>query len=258
MRITTRVQENDWSDAFFGSMHEMGHAFYEQGIDRGYEGTPLAEGTSAGVHESQSRLWENIVGRSRPFWSFLYPRLQAAFPRQFGDVDVDTFYRAINKVQRSLIRTDADELTYNLHVILRFDLELELLEGKLAVRDLPEAWNARYRSDLGIQAPDDRDGVLQDVHWYAGLVGGSFQGYTLGNIMSAQIYDAALRAHPDVPEQIAAGSFDTLHGWLRDKIYRYGRKYTAPEIIERATGSPLRIEPYITYLKTKYGELYGL
>jgi len=253
VRITTRVKENDWSDAFFSTVHEMGHALYEQGIDSRYEGTPLADGTSNGVHESQSRLWENLVGRSRQFWSFLYPRLQAAFPRQLGDVDVDTFYRAINKVERSLIRTDADELTYNLHVIVRFDLELDLLEGKLAVRELPAAWHARYRSDLGVQAPDDRDGVLQDVHWYAGLIGGAFQGYTLGNIMSAQIYDAALRAHPDIPEQTAVGSFGTLHDWLREHIYRYGRKYTAPEIIQRATGSPLRIEPYIAYLKQKYG-----
>ena len=183
-------------------------------------------------------------------------RAHLRLPEQLGGVDVDTFYRAINNVERSLIRTDADELTYNLHVILRFDLELELLEGKLDVRDLPEAWDARYHSDIGVQAPDNRDGVLQDVHWYGGLVGGAFQGYTLGNIMSAQIYEAALDAHPEIPEQIAQGSFDTLHGWLKNGIYRYGRKYTAPEIIQRATGSELRIEPYITYLKTKYGELY--
>lgn len=258
VRITTRVQENDWSDAFFSTVHEMGHALYEQGIDRRYEGTPLASGTSAGVHESQSRLWENLVGRSRSFWSYFYPQLQAAFPGQFGDVDPEQFYRAINNVERSLIRTDADELTYNLHVILRFDLELELLEGRLAVRDLPEAWHARYRSNLGLQAPDDRDGVLQDVHWYAGLVGGAFQGYTLGNIMSAQFYAAAIAAHPGIPEQLAAGSFDTLHGWLRTNVYRHGRKYTASEIIERATGSPLRLEPYMTYLRNKYGELYAL
>ena len=171
---------------------------------------------------------------------------------------LDTFYRAVNKVQPSLIRTDADEVTYNLHVMLRFDLELEMLEGKLAVRDLPEAWIERYRADLGIAPPDDRDGALQDVHWYAGTVGGAFQGYTLGNILSAQFYEAALQEEPGIPSEIEQGRFDTLHGWLREHIYRHGSKYTAPELIERVTGGPLRIEPYVRYLKNKYGELYEL
>lgn len=258
VRITVRFKENDLGEALFSALHEAGHALYEQGIDPAYEGTPLASGTSAGVHESQSRLWENLVGRSRAFWSFYYPRLQAVFPDQLGRVPFEDFYRAINKVQRSLIRTDADEVTYNLHVMLRFGLELDLLEGKLAVRDLPEAWRARFEADLGIVPPDDRDGVLQDVHWYAGVIGGAFQGYTLGNILSAQFYDAALQAHPEIPTQIAQGQFDTLHGWLRENIYRHGSKYTAPELIERVTGGPLRIEPYIAYLKAKYGELYKL
>jgi len=258
VRITVRFKENDLGEALFSALHEAGHALYEQGIDPAYEGTPLADGTSAGVHESQSRLWENLVGRSRPFWSFYYPRLQATFPDQFGNVPLETFYRAINKVQRSLIRTDADEVTYNLHVMLRFGLELDLLEGKLAVRDLPEAWRARFEADLGIVPPDDRDGVLQDVHWYAGVIGGAFQGYTLGNILSAQFYDVALKAHPEIPAQIAQGQFDTLHGWLRENIYRHGSKYTAPELIERVTGGPLQVGPYIAYLKAKYGELYTL
>lgn len=258
VRITTRVKEHDVREAFFTSIHEMGHALYEQGIRPEYEATPLAHGTSAGVHESQSRLWENVVGRSRSFWTVFYPQLQQAFPDQLGAVPFDTFYRAINKVERSLIRTDADEVTYNLHVIMRFDFELELLEGKLAVRDLPEAWHARYQSDLGVRAPDDRDGVLQDVHWFGGLVGGAFQGYTLGNVMSALFYDAALNAHPEIPSEIEQGQFGTLHGWLKENIYQHGRKYTAPEIIERATGGPLRIEPYIRYLKTKYAGLYQL
>ena len=153
-----------------------------------YEGTPLDSGTSAGVHESQSRLWENVVGRSRGFWEHFYPQLRKTFPEQLGKVPLETFYRAINKVERSLIRTDADEVTYNLHVMLRFDLELELLEGRLAVKDLPEAWRARFKADFGIAPPDDRDGCLQDVHWYAGTVGGAFQGYTIGNILSAQFY----------------------------------------------------------------------
>jgi carboxypeptidase Taq len=258
VRITTRVKEDDLGEALFSTMHEAGHAMYEQGVCMDFEGTPLAAGTSSGVHESQSRLWENVVGRSRGFWRFFYPRLQAAFPEQLGDVPLETFYRAINRVEPSLIRTDADEVTYNLHVILRFDLELELLEGRLAVRDLPEAWRARYETDLGIAPPDDHDGVLQDVHWYGGIIGGAFQGYTLGNIMSAQFFDAALHAHPEITDEIEAGGFGTLHGWLRENIYRHGRQYTPSELIERVTGGPLSVEPYMRYLRAKYGELYTL
>ncbi|MCL7452502.1 MAG: carboxypeptidase M32 [Anaerolineae bacterium] len=256
VRITIRVRERDLGEALFGSIHEAGHAMYEQGVDRGLEGTPLAEGTSAGVHESQSRLWENVVGRSRSFWSFYYPRLQAVFPEQLGEVSLDTFYRAVNKVQRSLIRTEADELTYNLHVMLRFDLELEMLEGKLAVRDLPEAWRERFRTDLGIVPSDDRDGVLQDVHWYWGFIGGAFQGYTLGNILSALFFEAALQEHPGIPDEMEQGEFGTLLGWLQQKIYRHGRKLTADELAQRITGGPMRIEPYMSYLRNKYGALY--
>lgn len=258
VRITTRVKQNDLSDCLFSDIHEAGHAMYEQGIDSSYEGTPLAGGTSAGVHESQSRLWENIVGRSHGFWEYMYPKLQAHFPEQLQEVPLDVFYAAINKVQKSLIRTDADEVTYNLHVMLRFDFELQMLEGSLPIRDLPEAWHERFEHDFGIAPPDDKDGVLQDVHWYAGVIGGSFQGYTLGNILSAQFYDAALKAHPSIPDEMKQGKLSTLHGWLRENIYRHGSKFTASEIIERATGSPLIIEPYINYLKTKYGALYTL
>jgi carboxypeptidase Taq len=258
VRITTRVKDEDLSEALFSTLHEAGHAMYEQGIRMALEGTPLAKGTSSGVHESQSRLWENIVGRSRGFWRHYYPQLQAAFPQQLGAVELDAFYRAINRVARSLIRTDADEVTYNLHVMIRFDLELQLLEGTLAVKDLPEAWHGRYQSDLGIQAPNDIDGVLQDVHWFAGTVGGSFQGYTLGNIMSATIYAQALKAHPDIPAQIEQGEFGTLHDWLVDNVYQHGSKFTADELIERITGGPLTIAPYIHYLRTKFGELYTL
>lgn len=258
VRITTRTKEDDLSEALFSTLHETGHALYEQGIDMSLEGTPLANGTSSGVHESQSRLWENLVGRSRGFWQHYYPKLQAAFPKQFSDVSLDTFYAAINKVQRSLIRTDADEVTYNLHVMIRFDLELALLEGTLEVKDLPEAWNGRYQSDLGLQAPSDVNGVLQDVHWYGGIVGGAFQGYTLGNVMSALFYNEALKAHPDIPNQIQQGQFGTLHTWLKDNIYSHGSKFTANELIERVTGGPLTIDPYIAYLKQKFGELYTL
>lgn len=258
VRITTRVKEDDLSECLFSTLHEAGHALYEQGINPDYEGTPLDGGTSSGVHESQSRLWENLVGRSRGFWERFYPDLQKTFPTQLGKVPLDTFYRAVNSVQRSLIRTDADEVTYNLHVMIRFDLELALLEGTLEVKDLPDAWHARYEADLGLRAPDDRDGVLQDVHWYAGIIGGAFQGYTLGNIMAALFYDQALKAHPSIPAQIAQGEFGTLAGWLRDNIYRHGQKFTAPELIERVTGGPLTIEPYMRYLRTKFGELYDL
>ena len=258
VRITTRTKEDFLGDALFSTLHETGHALYEQGIRMDLEGTPLAGGTSSGVHESQSRLWENIVGRSRGFWKHFYPQLQSVFTEQLGSVPLDVFHRAINKVERSLIRTNADEVTYNLHVMLRFDFELALLEGKLEIRDLPDAWRERFEADIGIVPRDDKDGVLQDVHWYYGLIGGSFQGYTLGNILGAQFYATALKAHPDIPDEIENGKFETLHTWLKDNLYQYGSKYTAPEIIERATGSPLSIEPYMTYLRTKYGELYSL
>jgi len=258
VRITMRAREDDLGDALFSILHETGHALYGQGARRELEELPLAEGTSSGVHESQSRLWENVVGRSRAFWSFFYPRLQEVFPAQLGNVPREAFYRAINKVEPSLIRTDADEVTYNLHVMMRFDFELALLEGRLAVRDLPEAWRERVRADFGIAPADDRDGVLQDVHWYAGQIGGMFQGYTLGNILSAQFFQAALRAHPRIPEEIAQGVFSTLHGWLIENIYQHGRKYRPAELIERATGSPLTIEPYLGYLRGKYSGLYDL
>ncbi|MCA9986560.1 MAG: carboxypeptidase M32 [Anaerolineales bacterium] len=258
VRITTRFKENDLSDGLFSTLHEAGHAMYEQGIAPSLEGLPLAGGTSSGVHESQSRLWENIVGRSLGFWEHYYPQLQAAFPAQMGAVPLDTFYRAINKVSRSLIRTDADEVTYNLHVMIRFDLELALLEGKLAIRDLPEAWHARYESDLGLRAPNDIDGVLQDVHWYGGTIGGAFQGYTLGNVLSSLFYDQACQAHPAVPAEIAQGKFATLHGWMRDNIYQHGSKFTAPELIQRVTGGPMTSAPYMAYLRGKYGALYDI
>lgn len=258
VRITTRFYETDLGQGLFSTIHEMGHAFYEMGIDPELEGSILAGGVSSGVHESQSRLWENLVGRSRAFWHYFYPQLQTAFPHQLNTVSLDTFYRAINKVERSLIRTDADEVTYNLHVMIRFDLELDLLDGKLTVRDLPEAWNERYRSDLGVVPPSDREGVLQDVHWYSGYVGGVFQGYTLGNLMSAQFFATALAENPTIPAQIEQGNVQPLHDWLTEKIYRHGCKYTAAETIQRVTGESLKTEPLMQYLRTKYGELYGL
>jgi len=258
VRITTRVDEGDIGQALFSTIHEAGHAMYEQGVDAALVGTPLGWGTSAGVHESQSRLWENVVARGRAFWEHFYPALQAAFPEQFSKVALETFYRAVNKVQRSLIRTDADEVTYNLHIMMRFDLELDLLEGRLAVNDLPEAWRGRIEADLGIAPRDDRDGCLQDVHWFSGGIGGSFQSYTIGNILSAQFYGAAIAAHPEIPDEIARGEFGTLHKWLAMHIYRHGRKFQPNELIARTTGEPMMIAPYVTYLRHKYGELYRL
>jgi len=258
VRITTRYRNDDLVDGLFSTLHEAGHAMYEQGIDGALDGTPLFHGTTAGVHESQSRLWENLVGRSLPFWEHWYAKLKAKFRSTLNGADIHTFYRAINKVSPSLVRTDADEVTYNLHVMLRFDLELEMLEGKLAVADLPEAWRARMKADVGVTPPDHRDGALQDVHWYGGIVGGAFQSYTLGNIMSAQFFAAARKDLGDLDGQIARGEFGPLRGWLTDHIYRHGRKFTAPEIVERATGEPLSIAPYLSYLNNKYRPLYGL
>lgn len=258
VRITTRVKEDLLSECLFSVIHESGHAMYEQGVAPHLEGTPLAGGTSAGVHESQSRLWENIVGRSRGFIELIYPRLQQAFPSELGDVSPAEFYRAINKVERSLIRTEADEVTYNLHVMMRFDFEMAMLEGKLAPRDLPEAWNERCKQDLGITPPEVKDGAMQDVHWFGGIIGGSFQGYTLGNILSGLFYNSAVAAHPEIPGEICQGRFSTLHNWLIENIYSHGSKFTAGELVERVTGGPIRIDPYIDYLRTKYSELYQL
>lgn len=258
VRITTRVKEDDLTEAMFSTFHEAGHALYYQGIDAQLEGTPLADTPSAGLSESQSRLWENMVGRSRRFWEGQYARLQGRFPGQLGSVSMEDFYRAINLVQPSLVRTDADEVTYNLHVLVRFELELALLEGRLEVRHLPESWREAYRSTLGILPADDRDGVLQDVHWYHGKVGGSFQGYTLGNILSAQIYARACQEEPAIREQISVGEFDPLRTWLTENVYRHGRRYLPQELIMRVTAEGLSLEPYLAYLREKYGQLYDL
>ncbi len=253
VRITTRVYEQDLGQALFSTLHEAGHALYQLGSSQDFEGTPLVWGASSGVHESQSRLWENLVGRSRPFWEYYYPRLQKLFPDQLSRFSLDDFFRAINKVKPSLIRTDADEVTYNLHVMIRFDLELALLEGRLAIKDLPDAWHARYEQDLGVHAPDDRDGVLQDVHWFGHYyIGGAFQGYTLGNILSALFFERALEEQPGIIEEMGHGRFDSLHSWLKANIYQHGSKFTAGELVQRINGGGLTIEPYMRYLWSKY------
>lgn len=257
VRITTRFYPDFLNAALFGTMHEAGHAMYEQGTDPALSRTPLARGASLGVHESQSRLWENLVGRSRPFWEANYARLQELFPEQLGQVDLEHFYRAINKVQPSLIRVEADELTYNLHILLRFELELALLEGRVRVAELPEAWNAQMQELLGITPDNDAEGVLQDVHWSSGMVG-YFPTYTLGNVLSVQLWECALAAHPQIPEEIRRNEYGTLLGWLREQIHRHGRKFEPNRLIVKATGRPLTAEPYLRYLRTKFGELYGV
>jgi carboxypeptidase Taq len=258
VRITTRAREDDFSEAFYSTLHETGHALYEQNIDPAFEATPLADGASSGVHEAQSRLWENMVGRSRPFCKYLLPLLQARFPSQFSDVSVDELYAAVNRVSRSLIRTDADEVTYNLHVAIRFELECALLEGSLAVADLPAAWREAYRESLGVTPPDDRDGVMQDVHWFGGTVGGAFQGYTLGNILAAQLFERARAQNPELDAQIERGEFAPLLNWLRENVYQHGSKFSPPDLIQRATGAPLGLEPYKKYLQEKFGALYRI
>jgi carboxypeptidase Taq len=258
VRITTRVHESDIGRALFATLHEAGHGLYEQGVSDALEGTPLGCGASFGVHESQSRLWENIVARSLGFWRHFYPLLQRRFPHQFERVPLETFHRAINKVGPSLIRGDADEVTYDLHVMLRFELELKLLEGRLAVEDLPAAWHEAMRDYLGVVPPDDRDGCLQDVHWYSGRIGGGFQSYTIGNILGAQFYAAAIKAHPEIPRDMEEGKFGSLHAWLRDQIYRHGRKYRPDALVERVTGAAMSMQPYLEYLRAKYGRIYRL
>ena len=230
---------------------------YEQGSSQSLEGTMLAGGTSLGVHESQSRLWENIVGRGKPFWQHFYGDLQRTFPEQLGGVDLDTFYKAINFVSRSLIRVEADEVTYNLHIMLRFEMENALLEGKLAVKDAPDAWNSKMQSYLGITPPDDARGILQDVHWSSGLVG-YFPTYSLGNFLSVQYWDKALQDVPSIPDDIARGDFSTLRQWLQDHILGYGRKLWPGELTERVTGEPIQTRSFVRYLKNKYSEIYGL
>ena len=258
VRMTTRVNERHLSRGLFASIHQPGCALYEQGISPDLEGTPLGREISFSLQQSQSRLWENFVGRSRGFWEWFYPQLQGTFIRQLGQTTAEQFYRAINKVQPSLIRTDADEVTYNLHVMIRFDLELALLEGTLAVADLREAWNEAYRRDLGLVPPDDAAGVLQDVHWYAGLIGGMFQGYALGNLIAAQFYEAAIESDPEIPVEIERGNFQRLHDWLKHHIYRHGRQYTPQELLERITGRGLSPDPFLDYLRNKYGYIYNL
>jgi carboxypeptidase Taq len=257
VRITTRYREDDMTDGLFSSIHEAGHALYEQGIPEALEGSILAGGTSSGVHESQSRFWENLIGRSQAFWRFALPIAQRHFPQLEG-VDLHSWCLAINRVERSLVRVDADEVTYNLHVIMRYELEQDLLAGRLTVRDLPEAWRARMKQDLGLTPPTDTLGCLQDVHWYSGLIGGVFQGYTIGNLFAAQLMSGLRADEPNLDQLIERGEFAPIRTWLGRKVHQHGRLLTGPELIESATGGPLKAEPFLDYLRTKYRGLLAL
>jgi len=256
IRLTTRHHEENLT-SIFAVMHEFGHGLYERQVDPVHERTPLARGTSLGLHESQSRMWENLVGRSLPFWTRFYPDLQQVFPEQLGSVELETFYRSVNKVEPSLIRIYADEATYNLHIILRFELEQELLSGAVAPADLPAAWDAKMEEYLGIEVPDVADGALQDMHWAGGLIG-YFPTYALGNIISAQLWERLLEDLPGLHEQMELGEFAALREWLRQHLHRYGRKFTPKETLERAVGGPIDPAPYLRYLRAKLGEIYAL
>ncbi len=257
VRITTRYDANFLNPALFGTLHEAGHAIYEQGIGGAYDRSPLGTAVSLGVHESQSRLWENLVGRSEGFWQWAYPTLQETFPAQLGGVSQRDFYAAINRVSPSLIRVEADEVTYNLHVMVRFELELALVEGTLKAAELPEAWNAKYEAYLGVTPPNDALGCLQDIHWSLGMFG-YFPTYTLGNLISVQLFEAAKTANPGLEDDVENGQFGRLLSWLRENIHQHGSRYEPAELLERATGQSLDAGPYIRYLKKKFGTLYGV
>ncbi|MFQ5570962.1 MAG: carboxypeptidase M32 [Rhodothermales bacterium] len=256
VRLTTRLDEHFFPMALFGTMHECGHGLYEQGIDLSLDRTPLADGTSLGMHESQSRLWENLIGRSRAFWQHYYPRFQALFPTPLAGVSLDAFYRAINKVEPSLIRVEADEVTYNLHIMLRFELEQAMVEGRVSVDELPALWNDKMEEYLGLRPETDAQGVLQDIHWSLGAIG-YFSTYALGNLMSVQLFDRAKHDIPDLEDQIATGRFADLLEWLRVHIHRYGRKLQATELLENVTGTGLHAAPWLAYIREKYGAIYG-
>ncbi|MFZ1936876.1 MAG: carboxypeptidase M32 [Thermoguttaceae bacterium] len=256
-RITTRYDEQFFNTAFFGILHESGHGIYDQGLPREHFGLPLGDFVSLGIHESQSRMWENLVGRSRAFWAYFYPKVQQYFPAALADVSLDTFHFAVNDVRPSLIRIEADEATYNLHILIRFELERALLEKQIEAADLPEAWNQRYQQYLGITPPDDRQGVLQDVHWSAGLIG-YFPTYSLGNLYAAQFFAKAEADLGILPESFARGDFRPLLTWLRENVHRHGQRYSAAELVKRATGQPLSPRPLVNHLTTTLGALYGI
>ena len=257
-RITTRYNPRFFNEAFFGVLHETGHAMYEQGLPAEHFGTPLGVACSFGIHESQSRLWENQVGRGRPFWEHFYPRLKQTLPTALADVSPEAFYFAINDVRPSLIRVEADEATYNLHIALRFELELALLSGDLTTADLPGAWAERFEQLFGLKVPDDTRGCLQDIHWSFGGIG-YFPTYTLGNLYAAQLMDAARRElGSGLEDDFRCGEFSRLKDWLGKHIHRHGQRFRAGELCRRATGVSLSPKPFLSYLSEKFGALYGV
>jgi carboxypeptidase Taq len=256
-RITTRYDLHGFSDAFFGVLHEVGHGLYEQGLDPEQHGTPMGEAVSLSVHESQSRLWENAVGRCRPFWQHAFPLAKRIFADALHDVSLDDFHFAVNLVEPSVNRVQADEVTYNLHILARFELERAMISDDLQVAELPAAWNEKYAEYLGIAPPNDAEGCLQDIHWSAGLIG-YFPTYTLGNLYGAQFYAQAHADIADLNEQFARGEFTDLLDWLRERIHRQGHRYRPAELVERVTGSPPCHGPLLLALRSKYGALYGV
>lgn len=257
VRMTTRFVEHHPFELLFSTLHETGHALYEQGIDPMWNRSVLTGGASLGMHESQSRLWENLVGRSLPFWKCFFPDLQQRFPSQLGNVTLDQFHRAINKVQPSLIRVEADEVTYNLHVMLRVEMEIAMLSGSIATADAEEFWNTKMREYLGVTPTDAATGILQDMHWSVGLFG-YFATYTIGNLISVQLWEKLQADEPSWEAQIRAGDFLSLRGWLQRQVHQHGRGYQPRELVKRVTGSDIDPSPYLNYLEYKYRQLYGL
>ncbi len=257
VRMTTRYSETLPMQSFYGVIHEAGHGLYEQGHDPAHEGTPRGASVSLGIHESQSRLWENMVGRSRAFWQYFFPEFAAIFPVNSADVSVEEVYAAVNEVKPSLIRVEADEITYNLHILLRFEIERGLFTDEYTANDLSAVWNEKMKSFLGIEPPDDRDGVLQDIHWSHGSFG-YFPTYTLGNLYAAQFYHAAGRDLPGLTDQIARGELRPLRDWLKRNIHLPGMTYRAGELVQQVTGLPLTADYFLAYIRDKYGSLYSL
>jgi carboxypeptidase Taq len=257
VRITTRWDEDYFPMSLYGAMHECGHGLYEAGVAASLQRTPLGQTESLGLHESQSRLWENMVGRGRPFCEVLAPRIADLFAGPLTDLEIGKLFRAVNRVAPSFIRVEADEATYGLHIVLRFELEQELVEGRLAVADLPEVWNARFKEYLGLDVPDDAHGVLQDVHWSSGLIG-YFPTYALGNLIAGQLWQRAHSEVPDLDDQLHAGELGGLREWLRENVHQYGSKFPATELLQRVVGGPIAVAPFVSYLKAKLSEVYRL
>ena len=256
-RFTTRIDEDFISTCMFGSIHECGHALYDMGFMEQIHDSVLANGCSMGIHESQSRMWENMVGRSMEFWKYFYPKLKTSFPNNLKDKSIEDFYRSINTVQPSLIRVEADEVTYGMHIILRFELEREIIEGNIQVSELPELWNEKMENLLGVTPPTNSDGVLQDIHWSGGSFG-YFPTYFLGNLYGAQFYNTALKQHPNLPNEYEKGNFSNLLSFLRENIHQYGRIYQARDLVKRVTGEDLNPDYFIEYLEKKFYQIYRI